>query len=222
MTVICITVAVVAYLLGSIPFGYLLVKIFRGQDIRLSGSGNIGATNVARSGAKGLGIATLLLDAAKGLLAVWLASALAQSSYNACGSVPCLPVKELMSIAALFAVLGHVFTVWLKFRGGKGVATALGTFIVLYPRAVLVCLAVFVVIVAISRYISLGSIVSAAAFPLVIYMMGGRDWPSLLMVSAIALLVIVKHHQNISRILAGNENRFGGKKPPVTGMEKQA
>ena len=222
MTVICITVAVVAYLLGSIPFGYLLVKIFRGQDIRLSGSGNIGATNVARSGAKGLGIATLLLDAAKGLLAVWLASALAQSSYNACGPVPCLPVKELMSIAALFAVLGHVFTVWLKFRGGKGVATALGTFIVLYPRAVLVCLAVFVVIVAISRYISLGSIVSAAAFPLVIYMMGGRDWLSLLMISAIALLVIVKHHQNIGRILAGNENRFGGKKPPVTGMEKQA
>jgi glycerol-3-phosphate acyltransferase PlsY len=222
MTVICITVAVVAYLLGSIPFGYLLVKIFRGQDIRLSGSGNIGATNVARSGAKGLGIATLLLDTAKGLLAVWLASALAQSSFNACGSARCLPVKELMSIAALFAVLGHVFTVWLRFRGGKGVATALGTFIVLYPRAVLVCLAVFVVIVAISRYISLGSIVSAAAVPVVIYMMGSRDWLSLLMISAISLLVIVKHHQNIRRILAGNENRFGGKKPPVTGMEKQA
>ena len=214
MTVICITVAVVAYLLGSIPFGYLLVKIF------CAGARNIGATNVARSGAKGLGIATLLLDATKGLLAVWLASALAQSSYNTCGSAPCLPVKELMSIAALFAVLGHVFTVWLKFRGGKGVATALGTFVVLYPRAVLVCLAVFVVIVAISRYISLGSIVSAAAFPLIIYMMESRDWLTLLMISAIALLVIGKHHQNIGRILAGNENRLGGKKPPV--MEKQA
>jgi acyl phosphate:glycerol-3-phosphate acyltransferase len=220
MTVICITVAVVAYLLGSIPFGYLLVKIFRGQDIRLSGSGNIGATNVARSGAKGLGIATLLLDAAKGLLAVWLASALAQSSYNICGSTLCLPVKELMSLAALFAVLGHVFTMWLKFRGGKGVATALGTFVVLYPRAILVCLAVFVVIVAISRYISLGSIVSAAAFPLVIYLLKSRDWLSLLMISVTSLLVIVKHHQNIGRILAGNENRLGGKKPPV--MEKQA
>ncbi|HLZ00170.1 MAG TPA: glycerol-3-phosphate 1-O-acyltransferase PlsY [Candidatus Angelobacter sp.] len=221
MTVICITVAVVAYLLGSIPFGYLLVKIFRGQDIRLTGSGNIGATNVARSGAKGLGIATLLLDAAKGLLAVWFASALAQSSFNTCGSTPCLPAKELMSLAALFAVLGHVFTVWLKFRGGKGVATALGTFVLLYPRAVLICLAVFVVIVAVSRYISLGSIVSAAAVPVVIYMLGSRDWLALLMISAISLLVIVKHQQNIGRILAGNENRFGSRKPPVTGMEKQ-
>src|ERR1700760_4813282 len=126
---IYLIVAVVAYLLGSIPFGYLLVRIFRGEDIRQTGSGNIGATNVARSGAKGLGIATLILDALKGALAVGLADLVAGSKYNLCGDFvqhPCAPGLRLMSLAAICAVLGHVFPIWLCFKGGKGVATALG------------------------------------------------------------------------------------------------
>src|SRR5215475_4829987 len=117
MVTLYIVVAVIAYLLGSIPFGYLLVRIFRGEDIRLTGSGNIGATNVARSGAKGLGIATLALDALKGALAVGLAAWFAGSKYNECGDFlanPCVTGLRFMSVAALFAVLGHVFPVWLR------------------------------------------------------------------------------------------------------------
>src|SRR5262245_47824709 len=147
-------VAAIAYLLGSIPFGYLLVKTFRGEDIRRSGSGNIGATNVARSGAKGLGATTLLLDVLKGLLAVWLAAAIARSKDIICGDFiahPCVRALPLMATAALFAVLGHVFPVWLKFKGGKGVATALGVFTLLFPKAVLVSLAMFIVVVGTSR-----------------------------------------------------------------------
>src|SRR5436305_14063843 len=123
MIILYLIVAAVAYLLGSIPFGYLLVRIFRGQDIRQTGSGNIGATNVARSGAKGLGIATLALDALKGALAVFLAG-VAASQEKLCGSEElCMAALRLMAVAALSAVLGHVFPVWLRFKGGKGVAT---------------------------------------------------------------------------------------------------
>ncbi len=207
--------AVVAYLLGSIPFGYLLVKMFRGQDIRLSGSGNIGATNVARSGARGLGAVTLLLDALKGLLAVWLAAVLAGSKYNVCGdfvSFPCAVTLRLMSLAALFAVLGHIFPVWLKFKGGKGVATALGVFVLLFPQAVLGSLIIFIVVMALSRYVSLGSILAALSFPIAAYFLYHPDRISLSLATAIALIIIVKHHQNIRRLLAGTENRFGSKK----------
>jgi glycerol-3-phosphate acyltransferase PlsY len=213
MAVLYITVAVVAYLLGSIPFGYVLVKVFRGEDIRQSGSGNIGATNVARSGARGLGIATLALDAAKGTLAVWFAYAVAQSSYNSCGAMrACIPASHLMATAALFAVVGHIFTVWLKFRGGKGVATALGVFVLLFWKAVLICLAIFVLIAALSRYISLGSILASAAFPVAVYLLGNRDWPCLVLISLTSLAVILKHRQNIERLVDGTENRMGGKK----------
>lgn len=222
MNKIYLIVAVMAYLLGSIPFGYLLVRIFRGEDIRLSGSGNIGATNVARSGAKGLGIATLALDALKGALAVWLAAVLAGSKYNLCGDFiqhPCAPALRLMSLAALFAVLGHVFPVWLRFKGGKGVATALGVFCVLFPAAILVALAIFIVVVAITRYVSLGSILGAIAFPAAAYFLQSTDAVSLLLASSVSLIVILKHHQNIRRLLSGTENRFGAAKAPV--VEKQ-
>src|SRR5262249_11223818 len=160
-------VAAIAYLLGSIPFGYILVKTFRGQDIRLSGSGNIGATNVVRSGAKGLGIATLLLDVLKGAAAVLIARMLAGPHMNPCITLngPFCETIVFESAAALFAVLGHIFPVWLKFKGGKGVATALGAFALLFPEAVLVSLAVFIVVLAVSRYVSLGSILAAATFP---------------------------------------------------------
>jgi acyl phosphate:glycerol-3-phosphate acyltransferase len=222
MNKIYLIVAVMAYLLGSIPFGYLLVRIFRGEDIRLSGSGNIGATNVARSGAKGLGIATLALDALKGALAVWLAALLAGPKYNLCGDFtqhPCAPALRLMSVAALFAVLGHVFPVWLRFKGGKGVATALGVFCVLFPAAILVALAIFILIVAITRYVSLGSILGAIAFPAAAYFLQSTDAMSLVLASSVSLIVILKHHQNISRLLSGTESRFGAAKAPV--VEKQ-
>jgi glycerol-3-phosphate acyltransferase PlsY len=209
-------IALIAYLLGSIPFGYLLVRTFRGQDIRLTGSGNIGATNVARSGAKGLGIATLVLDALKGVLAVWLAYQLARSKYNLCGDFrehACVPALRLMCVAALFAVLGHVFPVWLRFKGGKGVATALGVFCILFPKAVLISLAIFILVVAVTRYVSLGSILGAIAFPVAAYFLQAPDAVSLAITSLIALIVVSKHHQNISRLLKGTENRFGAGKP---------
>ncbi len=208
-------IAVTAYLLGSIPFGYLLVRIFRGEDIRLTGSGNIGATNVARSGAKGLGIATLFFDAVKGALAVEIAALLAKSHYNLCGDFyqhPCARPLILMSLAALFAVLGHVFPVWLRFIGGKGVATALGVFCVLFPKAVLVSLALFILVVALTRYVSLGSILGAIAFPVAAYFIQSPDAISLTLTSMISLIVVLKHHQNISRLLSGTENRFGASK----------
>jgi acyl phosphate:glycerol-3-phosphate acyltransferase len=210
----------VAYLLGSIPFGYLLVRIFRGEDIRRTGSGNIGATNVARSGAKGLGMTTLALDAVKGALAVWLASVLAGSKYNFCGDFQhaCAQPLRLMSLAALFAVLGHIFPVWLRFKGGKGVATALGVFCVLFPKAVLVSLLIFIVVVVLTRYVSLGSILGAISFPIAAYFMQDPDAVSLALASAIALIIVLKHHQNIVRLVSGTENRFGGSKPKP--MEK--
>jgi glycerol-3-phosphate acyltransferase PlsY len=222
MNKLYLIVAVMAYLLGSIPFGYLLMRIFRGQDIRLSGSGNIGATNVARSGAKGLGIATLALDAIKGALAVWLAAVLAGSKYNLCGDFiqnPCAPALRMMSLAALFAVLGHVFPVWLRFKGGKGVATALGVFCILFPKAILLALAIFILIVAITRYVSLGSILGAIAFPAAAYLLQNTDTISLLLASSVSLIVVLKHHQNIGRLLSGTESRFGSAKAPVA--EKQ-
>jgi glycerol-3-phosphate acyltransferase PlsY len=222
MVTLYLIVGAVAYLLGSIPFGYLLVRIFRGEDIRQTGSGNIGATNVARSGAKGLGIATLILDALKGALAVWLAAVLAGSKYNLCGDLVvsgCVPALRLMAWAALLAVLGHVFPVWLKFKGGKGVATALGVFCVLFPKAILVALAVFIVVVVLTRYVSLGSILGAITFPVAAYFLQKTDSLSLLLASAVSFIVIVKHRQNIGRLISGTESRFGSSKSTVT--EKQ-
>lgn len=213
MLVLFIIVAGIGYLLGAIPFGFLLVKVFRGEDIRLSGSGNIGATNVARSGAKGLGLATLILDAFKGFLAVWVASILGSSAYNSCGAgVPCVPATRLMAAAALAAVLGHIFPVWLRFRGGKGVAVAVGAFGLLFPKALLVTLVLFVVVVALTRYVSLGSILGAITFPVAAYFVEHAKLPSVLLVSAIGALIVLKHSQNIRRLLAGNENRFGVKR----------
>jgi glycerol-3-phosphate acyltransferase PlsY len=217
-----VIVAVVSYLLGSIPFGYLLVRVFRGEDIRQTGSGNIGATNVARSGAKGLGIATLVLDALKGAIAVGIAAFLAASKFNFCeNSFPwfCVNPLRLMALAALAAVLGHVFPVWLRFKGGKGVATALGVFCVLFPKAILLALAIFILVAAVTRYVSLGSILGAIAFPVAAYFLQNADWLSLLLASSVSLIVILKHHQNIGRLLSGTESRFGAGKSPVA--EKQ-
>ena len=190
----------IAYLLGSIPFGYLLVRIFRKQDIRASGSGNIGATNVARSGAKGLGVATLLLDLGKAWLAVELVRFLVPGN------------QDLAMMAAVFAVLGHVYPVWLGFRGGKGVASALGVFLALSPATAGCILLVFALVVGLTHYVSLASILASACLPpLMYYFHPNASRLYVLGYCFVAVLVIAKHHANIARLLAGTESRFGQK-----------
>jgi len=218
-------IPLIAYLLGSIPFGYILVRVFRGEDVRRVGSGNIGATNVARK-APALGVATLMLDAAKGYAAVSIAVALMPTSLTPTGFVAATrqPAEAALQaqqaatqhayliagIAAVFAILGHVFPVWLKFRGGKGVATGVGSFVALAPKAVLVVLVIFVAIVAAFRYISLGSIVATAAFPVFAWLLYRYEAsPAVLAAMVVASgLIIAKHHENIRRLLAGTEHRF--------------
>lgn len=198
-----IWLSALAYLLGSIPFGLILVRLIRGEDVRLSGSGNIGATNVARTGGAKLGVTTLILDALKGYVAVAIA-------IFASSRIPNLNISLAAPLAALCAILGHVFPVWLKFRGGKGVATAVGAFAGLAPRAVLIVLAVFLIIVAIFRYVSLGSVVGAAIFPfLAFFLYHGRSSPAgLAVMLGASLLIILKHHANLRRLLSGTENRL--------------
>jgi glycerol-3-phosphate acyltransferase PlsY len=201
-------IAAAAFLLGSIPTGYLLVRIFLKQDIRSVGSGNIGATNVLRTAGKKLGAATYLLDVLKGCASVWLGAALAAVF------IPSLDHRNAQALAALCAVLGHMFTPWLNFRGGKGVATGFGVFLVAAPLAALSAIALFAVIFALSRYVSLGSILAAASFPVFAWFMVKGDRPAffLFVQAAVALLIIIKHHQNIRRLLAGTESRFGVRK----------
>ena len=196
----------IAYLLGSIPFGYLLVRIFRNEDIREQGSGNIGATNVARSGSKWLGLATLLLDLGKAYAGVMIAKHLAPGVY------------DVAVAAAVAAVVGHVFPVWLGFRGGKGVASALGVLLALtWPSGVAIFL-VFVVVFALTRYVSLASIVASATFPLFGFHFVTSRTPMVLFGFVfIPLLVIVKHHENIRRLLNGTESRFESKSRTATG-----
>jgi len=211
----------IAYLLGSIPFGYVLVRVFRKQDIRATGSGNIGATNVARSGAKGLGIATLLLDMGKAAAAVMIARALAEHSLG----VNTTAAYDIEVAAAVGAICGHVFPVWLGFKGGKGVASALGVFLALDWRAALATLAVFVVIFALTRYVSLASVIASAAFPLFGFHFVAQHtamvWFGFLFIPA---LIIVKHSANIQRLLSGTESRFGAKKKETSadGVPPQA
>jgi glycerol-3-phosphate acyltransferase PlsY len=190
-----------AYGLGSIPFGYILVRVFRGEDVRQSGSGNIGATNVARSSPM-LGLLTLGLDGLKGITAVWLAHSLFPGQ------------STVAAWAALSAILGHVYPVWLKFRGGKGVATALGAFALLAPKAMLATLAIFVGVVLLFRHVSLGSIVSVALFPILAWRRHpDGETPAVVgLMAAASILIVAKHHENIRRLLAGTENRFPGRR----------
>lgn len=195
-----IAIPIVAYLLGSIPFGLILTKLFGGGDVRQAGSGNIGATNVARVAGPLPGILTLLLDAAKGAAAVWLAARFSNES------------ATWMVIAALAALIGHCFPVWLKFRGGKGVATAAGIFLMLSPLALLGSVIVFTLVVAFWRYVSLGSISAAASMPLLIYLLWAPHHAPPLAVTfgalGAAVLVIYKHDGNIERLIEGEEPKF--------------
>jgi len=201
-------IAAAAYLLGSIPTGYLLVRLFRHQDIRHAGSGNIGATNVLRSGGKGLGAATFLLDVLKGCASVALGGLLGALL------VPDASTLNMRGLAALCAVLGHVFPVWLRFKGGKGVATGFGVFLVAAPTSALAAISVFILILLVTRYVSLASILGAASFPLFALLLVHGDRPPFFFAVqfAVPILIIAKHHQNIRRLLSGTESRFGASK----------
>jgi acyl phosphate:glycerol-3-phosphate acyltransferase len=193
-------IPVAAYLIGSIPFGILLAKMFGGVDVRKAGSGNIGATNVARVAGPLPGILTLVLDALKGVAAVWLAARFANDS------------AMWMTLAGLSALIGHCFPVWLRFRGGKGVATAAGMFLALCWPAALGAIGVFILVVLFSRFVSLGSVSAAAAMPLLIYLLWAPHHAPPLIVTfgafAAAMLVVYKHDANIQRLVEGREPRF--------------
>jgi len=205
-------IAAASYLLGSIPFGYLLVLIFHGEDVRQTGSGNIGATNVSRKSPL-LGILTLVLDALKGFAAVAITARLIAPD-----STPesLSNVGAAAAWSALLAVVGHMFPLWLKFRGGKGVATGLGSFLPIAPKAVVAAAVVFILVVLLFRYISLGSIVAVGLFPAIVPLTNKSNATAAFLIptSLICLLIVAKHHENIRRILAGTENRFGSKLSP--------
>jgi len=197
-----------AFLAGSIPFGLLLMKLAGKGDVRSQGSGNIGATNVMRAGGKGLGIATLALDAAKGFLPVFLA--------RQAGLGP-----ETLAWVVLAAVAGHMFTPWLAFKGGKGVATALGAVLAYHPAMVAPAFGVFLATLLLSRYVSLGSILAALTLFLTALGLAGAwatlppradlpRWPALLAWALLVGLVILKHRPNLERLFRGTESRFWG------------
>ena len=190
----------IAYLIGSIPFGYLVVKFKEGRDVRCIGSGNIGATNVLRTAGRGSAVLTLLLDAGKGYLAVWLAGS---SNHDS---------PQTVALAAIAAVLGHLFPVFLKFKGGKGVATVLGVFLYASPTPILIAAGSFLCVVVAFRYVSLGSVVAAVVFPaayLLLTYPGNSSWWLFFAVLVCPSLVIVKHHENIQRLWAGTERKLG-------------
>jgi glycerol-3-phosphate acyltransferase PlsY len=191
-----------AYLIGSIPFGLIVVRLTTGADVRQHGSGNIGATNVLRTAGRGAGIVTLLLDALKGWFAVWLASRLTGGS------------ELWMSFAALAVLIGHAFSIFLKFKGGKAVASFVGAFAYLTPIPLLAVILIFIFLTAWTRYLSLGSIVAAGLFPLACWMILHPGWPVIVASVGAAVLIVERHRGNIARIRAGDERLFslGGKR----------
>lgn len=198
MTALLITVAL-SYLLGSIPFGYLLVRMFHGEDVRQSGSGNIGATNVSRK-SPALGALTLFLDALKGFAAVAIVHRL-------------FPFPAwLAGLAAFTAVVGHMFPVWLKFRGGKGVATGLGALLPLAPKTILVTVCVFIGVLLVFRYVALASILAAALFPFIAWLLEPyRGVPGMFaFMAGASVLIVIRHRGNIRRLMAGTEPRLQG------------
>lgn len=205
MSINIILVFIACYLLGSIPSSYILGKLLKGIDIRQFGSGNVGATNALRVLGTKIGIITLCFDMIKGVLAIMLGRLLLFESGNltliGCG---------------LAAILGHIFTIFLSFKGGKGVATSAGVFIALIPQAVIISLIVFILTVWLSKYVSLGSILAAIALFVVELIVNIRnsfaDLEILLFVLLISIFIVVKHRANIKRILAGNENKISFKK----------
>jgi glycerol-3-phosphate acyltransferase PlsY len=189
-----IIVVIVAYLIGSIPFGYLIVRGKIGADIRQTGSGGTGATNVSRRAGKVAGVITLVLDALKGSAAVFIAARLTHSDW-------------IIAAAAIAVLVGHIFPVWLGFRGGKGVATGAGVFLVLAPVALLCAGVLFLATVFLTRYVSLGSMVAAAAIPLFVWLLSDSQ-PLLIAAILGALLIVFAHRGNIGRLVHGTESQF--------------
>ena len=185
---------IAAYLIGSIPFGYLIVRGKIGADIRQTGSGGTGATNVSRRAGKVAGVVTLLLDALKGAAAVLMARALSGDDW-------------IIAAAAIAVLVGHIFPVWLRFRGGKGVATGAGVFLVVAPVALLLAGVLFLAIVFVTRYVSLGSMVAAATIPLLVWVQSGSQ-PLLIAAILGALLIVFAHRGNIGRLARGTESQF--------------
>ncbi len=196
------SIPLIAYFLGSIPFGVLIAKALGGPDVRSSGSGNIGAANVARTAGPIAGVLTLLFDAGKGYLSVWIAAHWAHGAFSA----------RWMIAAAIAAVVGHIFPVWLRFRGGKGVATMFGSFIPISWFAVVAAVVIWILVVAFWRYSSLGSMVAAAALPMLVYAFyAPRHAPPEYVTYGtifVSLLVLFKHSGNIRRLVAGTENHL--------------
>ncbi len=193
-------VVIIAYLIGSIPFGYLIVRAKGGGDVRDTGSGGTGATNVSRRAGKAAGVVTLILDALKGAIAIFIAQLMMTGD----------DTTWLPAAAAVAVIVGHLFPVWLRFRGGKGVATGAGVFLMLVPLAVLFAGVIFVAVVALTKYVSLGSILAAATIPLFVWLFVLQvDLQPLLMASiAGALLIVFAHRGNIARLLKGTEPRI--------------
>ena len=218
-----ILTALAAYLLGSIPTGFLVAKA-KGIDIRAVGSGNIGATNAMRVLGKPAGIAVLLLDAAKGYAALawltpyifnWYAPRFAEFYISFADSPVTLQIKFTV-LAGIFAVLGHNYPCWLKFKGGKGIATTAGVYLALAPWALLIALAVFIIAIALTRYVSIGSIAGAIALPVTVWIMTPDNLFLCIVTTAFGALAIYKHKSNIQRLMKGTENRLGKKKETAT------
>lgn len=209
-----VALVVSAYLLGSIPFSFLIVKLVSGKDVRQHGSGNVGATNVARTAGRVPGIVALLLDIAKGYAAVAVAKLMVRRPewpFEA-GLKPWESVEMWIALAGLLAVFGHMFPVWLGFRGGKGVATAAGAFTALDPIVMAAAILVFAIVILLSRFVSLASIVTAASVPLLFRFLADAPFWRIVISIAIAIAVILKHHSNIARLAQGTERRMGRKK----------
>jgi acyl phosphate:glycerol-3-phosphate acyltransferase len=208
-----ILTALGAYLLGSIPFGFLAAKL-KGIDIRSAGSGNIGATNAMRVLGKPIGITVLLLDALKGFIAVCFGVAIFAKSHGEVQDHTALVSAAFNHglVGGIFAVLGHNYTCWLKFKGGKGIATTAGVYLALAPLPLLLALVVFIVAVAVTRYVSVGSITAAVALPAAVWISQPHNLPLGIVTTALGALAIYKHKSNIQRLRAGTENRLGQKK----------
>ena len=209
----CILAVFGAYLLGSIPFGFLVEKA-KGIDIRAVGSGNIGATNAMRVLGKPAGIFVLLMDALKGYVAVKYLSVIILKAVVSTIAllVEAEDIQALQIIAGIFAVLGHNYACWLKFKGGKGIATTAGVYLALAPWALLVALVVFILAILLTKYVSVGSISAAVALPVTVWVMTPQNLFLGVVTTALGALAIYKHKSNLQRLMAGTENRLGQKK----------
>ena len=215
-------VAVAAYLLGSIPTGFLVARA-KGIDIRTVGSGNIGATNAMRVVGKPAGIFVLLVDCAKGYAACFVGKEICLffSSFDLISSIgvpveDLIPITQFEIVAGIFAVLGHNFPCWLKFKGGKGIATSAGVYLALSPWAVLVALVVFILALLVTRYVSVGSISAAVALPATVWILPPHNLLLGVVTTVLGVLAIYKHKGNLQRLVAGTENRLQFKKKEMT------